>query len=65
MRKNGDSWTAIGFVCENEAGSKPILYHIRTIDEIENMAAIDLFYSLPDDIENKIESEDNILDWAL
>lgn len=65
LRKNGDSWTAIGFVCENEAGSKPILYHIRTIDEIENMAAIDLFYSLPDDIENKIESEDNILDWAL
>lgn len=65
LRKKGDSWTTIGFVCKNEAGSKPILYHIRTIDEIEEMTNIDLFYSLPDDVENKIESEDNILDWAL
>ena len=36
-----------------------------TIDEIEEMANIDLFYSLPDEIENKIEGDDNILDWAL
>lgn len=65
LRKKGDSWTAIGFVCNNEAGSKSLLYHVRTIDEIENMAAIDLFYSLPDDIENMIESSDNIEDWIL
>ena len=65
LRKKGNSWTAIGFVCKNEAGSKPILYHIRTIDEIEDMANIDLFYSLPDDVENEIESEDNIGDWIL
>lgn len=65
LRKKGDSWTMIGFVCKNVAGSKPILYYIRTIDEIEEMANIDLFYSLPDEIENKIEGDDNILDWAL
>jgi endonuclease G len=65
LRKKGDSWTTIGFVCENVAGSKPILYYIRTIDEIENMANVDLFYALPDDVENKIEGEDNIVDWAL
>ncbi len=65
LRKNGNSWTTIGFVCKNEAGSKPILYHIRTIDEIEDMANIDLFYSLPDDVENEIESNDNVLDWTL
>ena len=65
LRKKGDSWTTIGVVCKNEAGSKPILYYIRTIDEIEEMAGVDLFYGLPDDIENKIEGEDNIVDWTL
>ena len=65
LRKKGDSWTTIGFVCKNEAASKPILYYIRTIDEIEDMADIDLFYNLPDDVENKIESDDNIKDWTL
>jgi hypothetical protein len=52
-------------VCKNEAGSKPILSYIRTIDEIEALAGVDLFYGLSDDIENKIEGEDNIADWAL
>jgi endonuclease G len=65
LRKKGDSWTTIGFVCKNEAGSKPILSYIRTIDEIEALAGVDLFYGLPDDIETKIEGEDNIADWAL
>ena len=65
LRKKGDSWTTIGFVCKNEAGSKPILYYIRTIDEIEEMAEVDLFYGLPDEVENVVESEDNIGDWAL
>ena len=65
LRKKGDSWTTIGFVCKNEAGSKPVLYYIRTVDEIEVLAGVDLFYGLPDDIENKIEGEDNIVDWTL
>ena len=65
LRRKGDSWTTIGFVCNNEAGSKPLLYYVRTIDEIEEMAAIDLFYGLPDDIENAIESSDNTMDWTL
>ena len=52
-------------MCKNEAGSKPILYYIRTIDEIEKMAGVDLFYGLPDEVENVVENEDNIGDWAL
>jgi hypothetical protein len=35
------------------------------VDEIEVLAGVDLFYGLPDDIENEIEGEDNIADWAL
>jgi endonuclease G len=65
LRKKGDAWTAIGFVCKNEAGSKPILSYIRTIDEIEALAGVDLFYGLPDEVENEVESMDNIGDWAL
>jgi endonuclease G len=52
-------------VCKNEAGSKPILSYIRTIDEIEALAGVDLFYGLPDEVENEVESMDNIGDWAL
>ena len=64
LRKKGEGWTAIGFVCKNVAGSNPILYYVRTVDEIEELAGVDLFYGLPDEVENEMESMDNIGDWT-
>ena len=39
--------------------------YMMTIDEIEQMAEIDFFYQLPDEIEEKVESDYNISDWTV
>ena len=63
--KADDSWTSIGFVMPNEAGNRPLMTYIQTVDEVEQLTGIDFFYNLPDDIEDDVESNFNILDWVL
>lgn len=64
-QKDNDEWTAIGFVMPNAAGNRPLMTYIHSIDEIENMTGIDMFYQLPDSIEEIIEKDFNISDWTL
>lgn len=64
QKPNGE-WTSIGFVMPNTETSKPIMTYMMTIDEIEQMAEIDFFYQLPDEIEEKVESDYNISDWTV
>ena len=49
----------------NEAGNRPLMTYIQTVDEVEQLTGIDFFYNLPDDIEDDVESNFNILDWVL
>ena len=65
LRRIGDSWTTIGFVCDNVAGSKPIMSYVKSVDDIEFLADIDLFSFLPDDIETMIERDMNLENWTL
>lgn len=65
LRQTETSWTAIGFVFQNESGHKPMLTYVHTINEIENTTGIDFFYNLPDDIEEQIESEYNLNYWMI
>ena len=65
LRRKENSWTAIGFVFANEAGSKPLMTHMFSVDEVEELTGIDFFYHLPDSIENKIEAEYIVSDWTL
>lgn len=55
---------AIGFVCNNETGDKPLVDYVKTVDEVERMTGLDFFPALPDDVENKIEAEASLNDWA-
>lgn len=64
QKPNGE-WTSIGFVMPNTETSRPIMTYMMTIDEIEQMAEIDFFYQLPDEIEEKVESDYNISDWTV
>lgn len=64
-QKDDGNWTAIGFIMPNAAGNKPLMTYMRSVDEIEQIIGFDLFYSLPDSIENIIESDYNISDWTL
>ena len=52
----------IGFYCENVAGKRKLNSYARSIDEIEEITGIDFFHRLPDEIEEKTESE---YDWEL
>jgi endonuclease G len=65
LRKNGESWSAIGFMMPNVAGHKPLNKYAMSIDEIEIITDIDFFVALPDSIEEKIESVYNLKDWDL
>lgn len=65
LRKGKTNWTALAFLCKNEAGDRPILTYVTTIDEVEKLSGIDFFHSLPDEVESVVESQDNISDWTL
>ena len=64
LRKTSTSWTAIGFVMPNQAGSRPLMTYMLSIDEVEQLSGIDFFYQLPDDIENNIEKDFSTSNWT-
>ena len=49
----------------NEAGSKPLMTRMLSVDEVEELTGIDFFFQLPDSIENNIEAEYMASDWTL
>lgn len=60
---SGDEIKGIGFILPNETSSFSLEHYTFTIDEVEEITLHDFFHNLPDDIENEIESEINILEW--
>ena len=64
-QKDDGLWTTIGFVMPNEAGSRPLMSYMYSVDEVERMTNIDFFYHLPDSIENVIEQDYMVTDWSL
>ena len=64
-QKKDGTWTAIGFVMPNQAGNRPLMTYMLSVDEAEAMTGIDFYPTLPDDIEDKIEADFVIADWTL
>ena len=64
QKSNGD-WTAIGFMMPNQAGSRPLMTYMHSVDEIESITGIDFFPNLPDDIEIVVEADYTISDWSI
>lgn len=54
---------AIGFVYPNMRCDGNMAEYVATIDEVEKITGMDFFSSLPDDIENDIESTSSFKDW--
>lgn len=65
LRKHGDTYTSIGFLFPNEAGSKPLMTYAKTVDEIEQLTDIDFFPALPDDVETAVEADYNFALWTI
>lgn len=54
---------AIGFVYSNTNQSQPIDKAATTVDYIEQVTGYDFFTSLPDDIEDRLESQFDLKQW--
>lgn len=55
----------IAFVIPNEDTDLPLHKYALTIDSLETITGIDLFYNLPDSLENYIEQNINLKLWQL
>ena len=57
--KNSSGYKAIGFWFEHKAypSTEKLSDHVVNIDKLEELTGIDFFCNLPDDIENKVESQ--------
>ena len=54
---------AIGFIYKNHPCNNPQSSYVNSIDQVERITGFDFFYNLPDDIEEKVEANANLLDW--
>lgn len=54
---------AIGFVYKNDSSSQSIKDCVCSVDSVEELTGFDFFYSLPDDIEDVVESDSNLANW--
>lgn len=54
---------AIGFIYSNDESSQLMKNNVRSVDKVEDIAGMDFFYSLPNSIEDEIESKCNLNDW--
>ena len=54
----------IGFILPNQKSDKSLQSYAVSIDEVERFTGIDFFHSLPDNIEEKIESDAAVNKWS-
>lgn len=54
----------IGFLLPNIGSSSELKSFVVSVDSIESLTGIDFFHELPDEIENKLESEIKLKDWG-
>lgn len=59
----GDAPRAIGFIYKNENGNRPKGDYVNTVDQVERITGTDFFPSLPDDVENAVESTADLGEW--
>lgn len=62
VRKNNNI-EGVGFVLENKKSKIPLIEYVVTIDSVESLTGLDFYYILPNNLEDKIESEINLEYW--
>ena len=65
LRQTRQGWTSIGFIMPNQAGNRPLMTYMLSVDEVEAQTGIDFFYNLPDNLESQVESTYSVSDWTL
>ena len=54
---------AIGFIYKNTSGNNKLDSYVNSIDQVERITRLDFFSELPDDIEDRIETDFILLEW--
>ena len=54
---------AIGFIYKNSAGNRPLDSYVNSIDQVERITGLDFFSVLPDEVENRVEKDYNMIEW--
>lgn len=54
---------AIGFIYQNNSSSQSMKDCIHSVDEVEEIAGMDFFYSLTDSIEGEVEAMADLSEW--
>ncbi len=67
LRQKGSNWTGIGFMMANRPrdGKWSLSHYAMTIEDLEIVTGIDFFHSLPDSIEEQVETCYHLSDWDL
>lgn len=65
LHQTATSWTSIGFVMPNQAGSRPLMSYMMSVNDIEDLTQIDFFHHLPDEIEEHVEDNESFRNWNL
>lgn len=55
---------AIGFLFPNQAGNHPLEHYVCTVDHLEELTGMDFFTSLPDEVEQAVESSADFSQWS-
>lgn len=58
-----DKPRGIAFVYPNMSAPGNMENYVMSIDEVENITGMDLFYELPDEVENQVESSASFKEW--
>lgn len=54
---------ALGFLYRNDKSDQPMKDCVCQVDEVEKITGFDFFYSLPDEVENRIEASADLKEW--
>jgi endonuclease G len=65
LQNDNGNWAAIAFMFANESGQKLLSTCAMSVEEIQIITGIDFFPALPDDIEEKIESQVDFTKWNI
>lgn len=63
LELTGKEVKGIGFILDNKKSSEPLKTYALSIDQVEEVTGLDFFPSIPDALENKIESTSNYSLW--
>ncbi|MCZ4693463.1 DNA/RNA non-specific endonuclease [Ancylomarina euxinus] len=63
FREKAGQSDMIAFLLANKKSEQPLSSFIVSVDQLEKLTGLDFFPQLPDDLENKLEAQQNALKW--